>query len=134
MSKATKNIEQTVTIGAEPSRVYAALMDSGQHSAFTGEPAQIDPQKGGAFTCYDNYILGLTLELEPGKRIVQAWRSRNWPAGTYSIVTFKLAKKTGGKTLLRFSQVGVPAKDFAEKSKGWRSHYWDRLNRFFRAT
>ena len=70
-------------------------MDSALHSQFTGEPARIDAKAGGAFTCYGDYINGITLELEPGKRIAQAWRSRNWPAGFYSIVTFALTAKMG---------------------------------------
>ncbi len=116
-------------IRATPAQVYAALMDSKKHSAFTGQPARIDAREGGAFTCYDDYIKGVTLELEPAKFIVQAWRSRNWPKGTYSLVTFKLLKQAGGKTQLRFSQIGVPAWDYKEKSGGWRTHYWERLKK-----
>jgi uncharacterized protein YndB with AHSA1/START domain len=126
----TRNIKHTVTLSAEPVRVYAALMDAEQHTGFTGERAEIDPQPGGAFRCYGNYIKGVTLELEPGKRIVQAWRSRNWPQGVYSIVSFRLSRTSGGKTLLRFTQIGVPAADHDKKDKGWRTHYWEPLRRF----
>ena len=130
MSTATKNINQRVTFAAAPARVYAALLETDQHARFTGERARIEPQIGGKFTCYGDYISGVTLELEQNKRIVQAWRSRNWPVGTYSIVTFMLSGKPGGKTELRFTQVGVPAKDYRRKSQGWRTHYWDPLKRF----
>ena len=58
------------------------------------------------FTCYGTYIKGITLELQPNKLIVQAWRSRDWPRGTYSIVAFRLTKAAGGRTTLRFLQVG----------------------------
>lgn len=126
----TKNISHRITLPAKPADVFAALMNSTQHSRFTGEPARINAKTGGAFTCYGDYINGITLELEPGKRIVQAWRSRNWPAGFYSIVTFALAAKPGGRTELRFSQVGVPANDYAKKNQGWRTHYWEPLKRF----
>ncbi|HEX4646772.1 MAG TPA: SRPBCC family protein [Verrucomicrobiae bacterium] len=129
----TKNISHRVTLPAKPAGVFAALMDSKRHSRFTGEPARIDARPGGAFTCYGDYITGITLELEPGKRIVQAWRSQNWPAGTNSIVTFALAAKSGGRTELRFSQVGVPANDYAKKNEGWRTHYWEPLKRFLEA-
>ncbi len=108
-------------------------MDSKQHSQFTGEPAKISRRGGGPFKCYGDYIKGITLELEPGQRIVQAWRSRNWPEGVYSIVTFRLSKSAGGKTRLRFSQVGVPASDYRDKNKGWRTHYWEPLKRFLDA-
>ena len=126
----TKNISHRVILPAKPVGVFAALIDSDAHSQFTGEPARIEAKAGGAFTCYGDYISGMTLELEPSKRIVQAWRSRNWPPAAYSIVTFALAAKPGGKTELRFSQIGVPAKDYADKNKGWRMHYWEPLKRF----
>lgn len=129
----TRNIEQTITIAAGPAKVYTTLMDAQQHASFTGEPAEIDPQPGGAFRCYGSYIKGVTLELEEYKRIVQVWRSENWPEGVYSIVSFKFSDKPGGKTLLHFSQVGVPARDHARKSKGWHTHYWEPLRRFLQS-
>ena len=105
-------------------------MNSARHAKFTGEVARIDPKVGGAFACYDDYIKGVTVELEPNKRIVQAWRSRNWPKGTYSIVTFNFSRRPGGKTELKFSQIGVPTQDYADKNKGWRTHYWEPLKMF----
>jgi activator of HSP90 ATPase len=76
------------------------------------------------------YITGFILELEPKQRIVQAWRSRNWPKGTYSIVSFILKRKTSEKTELTFVQAGVPAGDYADKCKGWKTHYWEPLKAF----
>jgi len=126
----TKEIKHRVTILAVPAKVYAALMDEKKHSQFTGERARIDRRVGGTFTCYGTYIKGITLELQPGKLIVQAWRSRNWPKGTYSIVAFKLSKSGVSRTTLRFSQVGVPASDYRDKNKGWRTHYWEPLKQY----
>jgi uncharacterized protein YndB with AHSA1/START domain len=123
----TRTIRQTVTVAATPRRVYAALMDERKHAKFTGNPAKISRKEGGAFTCYGGYLEGFILELVPSRRIVQAWRSRNWPAGTYSIVTFALSRKAGGRTRLSFTQVGVPASDFREKTAGWRKAYWKPL-------
>lgn len=124
-----KEIKHTVTLPATPAKVYAALMDEKKHTQFTGQRARIDRRVGGAFTCYGTYIKGITLALQPGKHIVQAWRSRNWPEGIYTIVTFKLSKGAGGRTVLRFSQVGVPSNDYHDKNKGWRTHYWEPLKK-----
>jgi uncharacterized protein YndB with AHSA1/START domain len=126
----TKEIKHRVIIKAAPAAVFAALMDERQHQQFTGERAKISRQPGGTFHCYDRYITGINLEIVSPKLIVQAWRSRNWPKETYSIVTFKLAKSPGGKTKLTFTQVGVPASDYNEKNQGWRTHYWEPLKRF----
>jgi uncharacterized protein YndB with AHSA1/START domain len=126
----TKTISQTVTLSAAPAAVYAALVEEKQHAAFTGNPAQIDARVGGAFSCYDDYISGVNVELVPGKRVVQAWRSKGWPKGFYSLVTFALAGAGRGKTKLSFTHVGVPAADFKAKSSGWRTHYWEPLQRY----
>ncbi|HLX95689.1 MAG TPA: SRPBCC family protein [Verrucomicrobiae bacterium] len=124
-----KTIEQTVLIRATPKAIYDALMDGKKHSKFTGERAKVRARVGAPFSCYNGYITGITLDLKPGQHIVQAWRSQNWPEGHYSIVTFALSKKSGG-TQLRFTQIGVPANDYARKSQGWRMHYWQPLKEF----
>lgn len=125
----TKNLEHTLSLRATPKAVYDALMNRKKHSAFTGAPAKVKAKVGGAFSAYGTYVTGINLELIPGKRIVQAWRSEGWPAGYYSIVTFALAKRSGG-TELRFTQIGIPADDYPKKKRGWREHYWEPLRRF----
>ena len=129
----TKTIEHKVHIQAAVKAVYDALINSKQHSKFTGEHAKIGPKPGTAFTCYGGYIKGFTLELQPGKRIVQAWRSKRWPEGHFSIVTFALSSGGKHQTELNFTQIGVPADDYAEKNKGWRTHYWEPLKKFLEA-
>jgi activator of HSP90 ATPase len=126
----TKNIEHHVLIRATPKEIYDTLMNEKKHSRFTGEPAKIRAKTGGTFTCYGDYIHGMNLELERGKHIIQAWRSGGWPKGHYSIVTFALAKKSSHTTELHFTQIGVPADDYADKNKGWRTHYWEPLKKF----
>ena len=125
----TKNIEHKVRFRATPRAIYHALMNQKQHAQFTGERARIRAKAGVPFDCYHRYITGITLDLKPGKRIVQAWRSQNWPDGHYSIVTFTLTAKSG-RTQLHFTQIGVPANDYARKDNGWRMHYWQPLKEF----
>ena len=125
-----KDLKHNVILNAPPLAVFEALMDERRHRQFTGSPAKISRQPGGAFTCYGGYIKGFNLEIIAPKLIVQAWRSRDWPRETYSVVTFKLAKGAGGKTKLSFTHVGIPAKDYPSKNKGWRTHYWEPLGRY----
>jgi len=127
----TKTIRQQVLLPAAPKKVYAALMEEKQHAAVTEGAAKISQKIGGAFSCYDGYVTGLNVELVPGKRIVQAWRARDWPKGTFSLVTFALAPAAGGKTKLTFTHHGVPASDYKDKCAGWRMYYWEPLKKFF---
>jgi len=122
-----KTIRQTVIIPGMPRAVYDALAKPGLHSKFTGQKATFAPKVGGAFTAYDGYIKGINLVLEPGKKLVQAWWSQGWVKGAYSVVTYSFSAAPGGKTKLTFTQVGVPADDYAAKSKGWHEHYWEPL-------
>lgn len=126
----TKNLAHTVLIRATPAEIYETLMNEKRHSKFTGARARIQAKAGGAFSCYNDYVTGITLELKPNKRIVQAWRSEGWPEGYYSIVTFALSKKSGNRTQLRMTQIGIPADDYAKKNRGWKEHYWEPLKGF----
>ena len=121
-----KTIRQTVTFKASPRAVYETPMDSRRHAKFTGAPARISRRPGGRFTAYDSYISGVNLELVPGRKIVQFWRSQGWPKHHYSTVTYALAKVRGG-TRLTFTQEGVPDDDVADKKSGWVTHYWQPM-------
>jgi activator of HSP90 ATPase len=121
----TKTIKQSVTIKANPHEVYEALMDSRNHSKFTGEKASISRKVGGKFSIFDGGLTGTNLELVQDKKIVQSWRAsmRDWPKDHYSRATFSMKDVTGG-TRLTFTQSGVPEKCYESISQGWRDYYW----------
>ena len=129
ISHAAESIHQEVVFKAPPERVYAALLDEKQFSALTGGlPAHIDPHEGGAFSLFDNQITGRTVQLVPNTRIVQAWRSGAWPAGSYSIARFELSASTPG-TKIVFDHAGFPVGQAKHLAAGWRDHYWAGLQR-----
>ena len=123
-------IHQEVHLPAKPDRVYEALMDSHQHAAFTGNgDARISRETGGAFQAHDGVISGRNIELVPGKRIVQAWRVKDWPAGMYSVVRFELTDHDAGTRLL-FDQWGAPAEQREHLAEGWKQRYWRPLETY----
>jgi uncharacterized protein YndB with AHSA1/START domain len=126
----TRSIRQTVTIGAAPRKVYDALINEKRHAKFTGAKASISRKVGGAFTCYGTHLTGINLDLVPGKRIVQAWRSSGWPMGAFSVATFALSRAKGGKTKLVFTQDGIPASSHMHINKGWQAYYWKPLKAY----
>ena|SRR5688572_794062 len=125
-----REIKQTVTFDATPRQIYSALIDAEQHSAFTGAKARITNGVGTRFSAYGGYITGITVDLVPGKRIVQAWRGKNWPKGAYSIVCIELEAAGRKRTRLNFSQYGVPDKFHARISQGWKENYWTPLKQW----
>ena len=62
-------------IPAPPAAIYDAWVNSRAHSAMTGSKATQSPRVGANVSAWDGYISGKNLELVPGKRIVQSWRT-----------------------------------------------------------
>src|SRR5580693_5206395 len=67
-------IHLEIDFNATPARIYEALLDAKQFSAFTNAAAEIQPQPGGTFKLFAGQIEGRNVELIQNQRIVQAWR------------------------------------------------------------
>jgi activator of HSP90 ATPase len=124
-------IEQTVFFEATPEDVYDALLDAKKHGEFTGSPATTSARKGATFTAWEGYITGKNLELVKGKKIVQDWRTTEFPDEyPFSRLELTLAPKRGG-TELKMVHSKVPADQVDEYTQGWKSSYWDPLKKYF---
>jgi uncharacterized protein YndB with AHSA1/START domain len=122
------SIHQEVTIDATPAAVFGVLTDSESFTKMTGgRAARIDKVAGGAISLFGGDISGRNIELVPGKRVVQAWRSQAWPEGLYSIIRFELSPDGKG-TKLVFDQAGHPADATAMLEGGWAKMYWEPMN------
>ena len=62
-------------IPAPPAAIYDAWVNSRAHSEMTGSKATQSPRIGANVSAWDGYITGKNLELVPGQRIVQSWRT-----------------------------------------------------------
>lgn len=69
----------TAVIPANPQKIYKAWLNSKEHTAMSGSKATASAKIKGKFTAWDGYISGHNLELQDGKKIVQAWRSTEFP-------------------------------------------------------
>ena len=127
--KAKTSLHQEVELKASPHRIYEILLDSKQFSAFSGEPAEINHDVGGAFSMFDGKIVGRNVELVPDQRIVQAWRPAYWEPGIYTLVKFEL-KEQGSQTKVVLDHTGFPEGNFGHLDSGWRAHYWERLAKY----
>ena len=123
-------IHQEIDVTATPHQLYEALLDDKQFTEFSGRPAEINREVGGAFSLFKGHIIGRNLELVPNERIVQAWRVVTWPEGAYSIVRFDL-KPHGSGTHLAFDHIGFPEGLRDHLAAGWEENYWLLLKKFF---
>ena len=129
-----KQIVQEVTLSAKPQQVYNLLTNSKLHAEFSGAPAKIDAKVGGKFTEYDGSLEGVNLVLEPGKRIVQAWRCKSFSdAADYSVADYRLEDTGDGRTKVSFEQNGVPENCADDIANGWKAYYWEPMEKFLLA-
>jgi activator of HSP90 ATPase len=125
----TKPIHQEISFKGSPQTVYEALVDAEKFSAFTGAPAEIVREVGGAVSCFGGMISGRFVELVTNKRIVQAWRAGNWPEGVYSIIKLEFAPQGSG-TKLTFDHAGFPEDNREHLDAGWHTMYWEPLKKY----
>jgi uncharacterized protein YndB with AHSA1/START domain len=122
-------------IPAKPRAIYDAWLDSKAHGLMSGGKAKASAKVGAAFTAWDNYISGTNLELVPGKRIVQSWRSVEFAAGDKdSKLTITLKPVAGGTRLtLLHSAMPDSQKDGGYKD-GWDESYFAPMKAYFGKT
>jgi uncharacterized protein YndB with AHSA1/START domain len=131
---ATESIGLSAVIPASPREVFAAWLDSATHSAMTGEAAKVDPRVGGAHSAWGGYIQGETLELDPGKRIVQSWRTRAFPPESAPSRLEITLVDEGGATRLLLAHTEIPAEQGAKYKSGWVDHYFKPMIAHFTRT
>lgn len=128
--KTRTSLHQEIDLKVGPQRIYEALLDAKQFSAFSGAPAEIDRIAGDAFSMFGGIIVGRNIELRSNQRIVQAWRPKYWAPGVYSVVKFEL-KGQGSQTKVILDHTGFPEGLFASLDSGWYERYWEPLKKFF---
>ena len=121
----------TATIPASPEEIYDAWLDSLGHSEMTGSPATMSDQIGAAVSAWEGYITGRNLELIPGARIVQSWRTSEFgDEHEDSVITVILEPVEGG-TLLTLEHSNVPDEQKSYEEGGWESNYFEPMIAYF---
>ena len=118
-------------IPAKPSEIYKAWLSSKGHSAMTGSTAKVTGKVGGKFSAWDGYIFGKTLELEPERRIVQAWRTSEFPneAPDSRLEVLLVETKTGTK--VTFTHTEIPDGQADSYKQGWEDFYFKPMKQYF---
>ena len=111
--------------------MYQAWITGTLHAEMTGAAATSEATKGGAFTAWNGYINGTHVALEPGKRIVQRWRTTDFPANAPdSTVEIRLSK-AGNRARFTLLQSDIPDGQSDQYAEGWVSHYFDPMTAYF---
>jgi activator of HSP90 ATPase len=119
-------------IPARPRQIYDAWLSSDGHRAITGgAAADISSREGANFTAWDGYISGKNLKLEPGRRIVQSWRTSEFTdADPDSRIEIVLDETPDG-TKLTLHHSNVPDGHTGYRDGGWQDCYFEPMKAFF---
>ena len=119
--------------GTPPAEIFNAWLESKAHSAFTGSPARVDPGVGAEFSAWDGYISGKTLEVEPHSRILQSWRTTEFPDGSPDSRLEILLEEMGDGTQLTLIHTGLPDGQGEDYRQGWQEYYFKPMHKYFSA-
>lgn len=115
---------------ASPQAVYEAWMSREAHGKMTGGAAEIDPRVGGEFTAWDGYISGKTIALEPGRRILQSWRTSDFREADHDSQLEVLLEAVPEGTRITLHHTNVPDGQSGYE-QGWRDNYFDPMREYF---
>jgi uncharacterized protein YndB with AHSA1/START domain len=118
-------------IPAEPERIYAAWMSSDEHTAFTGDRAEIEPFVGGKHSAFAGYAVGTTVELLPGRRIAQTWRATDFPPGSPDSRVEVTLETTVGGTMVTILHTEIPSGRSDVYRDSWMKYYLEPLREYF---
>jgi len=129
----TESIEVSGVVPATPQQIYDAWLDAVAHAAMTGgSAATVEGREvGGRFTAGDGYMWGRHLALEPGRRIVQSWRSKDFPSEAPDSRLEVLLEAADGGTWVTIRHHEVPEGQGAMYREGWEVYYLEPMRRHF---
>ena len=118
-------------VSATPAKIYAAWLDGDGHAKMTGSAAEGQPVVGARFSAWNGYISGTNLELEPSRRIVQSWRTTEFPADAPDSRLEILFDPIAGGTRVIIRHTGVPDGQRKQYESGWHDHYLAPMATYF---
>lgn len=116
---------------ASPERIYRDWLSSDGHTLMTGSPAKVEPGIGGEFTAWEDYISGKTLVMEPGRRILQAWRTTEFPEESPDSQVEVILEAEGGGTRLTLVHTQIPEGQSDDYLQGWKDFYFTPMAEYY---
>lgn len=124
-------IEVSVVFPVAAKVLCDGWLDSKIHSDFTGGEAVIDSKVGGKHSAWDGYISGVTRAVEPGKCIVQSWRTTEFSAKDKDSTIEVLFAKAPGGTKVTLKHTDIPRAQGATYKQGWEDYYFKPMRAYF---
>lgn len=127
-----ESLKMSITLPVKADKLYKAWLSSKEHAAFTGGAAKVSSKVGGKFTAWDGYITGKNTELKANKKIVQSWRTSEFPENAPdSILEIGLEEKNG-KTTLHLHHFNLQKGDAKKYKQGWKDYYFEPMKLYYK--
>lgn len=126
-----ESLTVSAVIPAPAEAIYKAWISSKGHTAMTGSAATVVARVGGKYKAWDGYISGTTLELEPGRRIVQSWRSTDFADDVPDSRLEVILSAAHGGTKVTLKHTELPPGSPAGYRKGWIDFYFTPMKEYF---
>ena len=124
----------TDLIPATPQQIYDAWLSSRGHAKMTGSAARAKPEEGAAFSAWGGYIKGRNVTLEPGRRIVQSWRTTKFAREDPDSQIEVLLEPFADGTRITLRHTNVPDGHIGYQEGGWQQHYFEPMKQYFGAS
>jgi len=119
-------------IPAKPSEIYEAWLSSEGHTAMTDSPAKVDGNVGGKFSAWEGYIFGTTLELTLNQRIIQTWRTSEFPDDAPDSHLEVLLEEVAQGTKVKLIHRDMPEDQVDSYRQGWEDFYFRPMKEYFK--
>ena len=119
------------TIQATPKRLYEAWLDSKEHSQMTNKDASIKSSEDTTFTTINGRITGENIELEPYYRIVQSWRTVDFPRDSQNSHLEIIFEPNHRGTILELRHSNIPDGQGESCKQEWSKNYFTPMKTYF---
>jgi uncharacterized protein YndB with AHSA1/START domain len=126
-----ESIQFRIDLPVSPERVYRAWLDSYEFGQFSGSPARIAPAVGGKYSTHDGRIQGEILALSPFSRIVQSWRTPDFPPDAPDAQVELTLEPTCLGAQLTLFQTEIPNGQSARIMKEWEERTFRPMLAYF---
>jgi activator of HSP90 ATPase len=126
-----ERIKVASTIPTSPQKLYEAWLSSKKHSDFTGGEAKINPKLGGKMSAWDGYITGKFIQFNANTKIVQTWRSSNFPEASEDSLLTIIFDKVDNGTKITLVHTNIPDGQGEIYKKGWKDFYFAPMKKYF---
>lgn len=129
----SESIVVRFTLPVPARAIYDAWLDSQKHSAMAGSPATATREAEGEFTAWNGYIRGKNLLLIENQKIVQSWRSADFPEeAADSVLSVRLTERQN-LTEVEIEHRDIPPGFSVQYQSGWIEFYANPMQKYFSA-